>query len=68
MTVDEYLTRQQALARRAESLRLARERATTQGERDLYDEVEAQLREDVRRFAADVRADSERQPDDKGET
>lgn len=68
---DDLATRGRHLGMRAETLRRARERATTQGEHDTLDAVEEMLREDVRRHAEAVRAaearESTRQqhPDDE---
>lgn len=55
MTNDEIDAMYRSLGLRTESLRLARERATTPGELAVLDEVEAQIREDARRYAAAVR-------------
>lgn len=55
MTDDELAQRGRALGLRTESLRLARERATTPGELAILDEVEAQIRVDALRYKAAVR-------------
>lgn len=56
MTDDEIDAMYRSLGFRTESLRLARERATTPGELAILDEVEAQIRVDAQRYKAAVRA------------
>lgn len=71
MTDDELATRWDTLVARAESLRRARERATTPGEHDTLDAVEEMLREDMRRHAEAVRAAEasarQQHPDDEAD-